>query len=127
MKTTRILFLDDCPNRTKWFLSVNPSAFTFETANDIIESLKVTVGQIDELYLDHDLGGNHFTRSDIENCGMEVVRFLCQEKRNIKDIVVHSLNPVAAKEMALKLDDAGYTVHIIPFYKLKAVDKLIIG
>lgn len=57
---------------------------------------------IDELWLDHDLGGF--------DTGMKVVEWLESERPNIGRIIVHSSNPAGAKRMIAALEVAGYDV-----------------
>jgi uroporphyrinogen-III synthase len=111
-----ILFLDDDKYRTAKFRSTVPSAFTAETAGEMIALLKKSE-VVKHLFLDHDLGNEQFVSSEIENCGMEVVRWIVANKPNIEHIVVHSLNGYAAEEMKAKLKDAGYDVERIPFIR----------
>jgi hypothetical protein len=72
----RILFLDDDPARAEIFLAENPDAIWVETASDCIARLEEPW---DEVHLDHDLGGERFVDLSREDCGMEVVRWLCLE------------------------------------------------
>jgi hypothetical protein len=114
-----IIFLDDDLNRWKRFRSKVPQAVHVETAASCIKLIKDTP-VIDWLFLDHDLGGEAYVKSYREDCGMEVVRYLCAENRNqtIHNIVVHSHNAPAAQEMFNKLIDAGYKTQLVPFYSL---------
>lgn len=115
----KVLFLDDDINRETAFLRLVPSAHCTPTSYGMIKLLQIH-RDIDCLFLDHDLGGEVFVDSGREDCGMEVVRYLCENKYNIKQIFVHSLNAVAAKEMALKLRDTGWydKVYAVPFYNV---------
>jgi len=115
----RIIFLDDAHQRWYRFQSKIPQAVRAETAEECIRLIRDST-KINWLFLDHDLGGEAYVDSSREDCGMEVVRFLCQDDltKVISNIVVHSHNTVAAKEMFNKLKDAGYTVNLIPFYNL---------
>ena len=112
----RILFLDDDPRRAECFLGWYPHAVWVETAPQCIASL---AEDWDEVHLDHDLGGEIFVDSNREDCGMEVVRWLCREVRpSLKTesrIVVHTHNMNAAGHMVNQLRAAGYTVEYIPF------------
>ena len=74
----RILFLDDDPTRGVEFLTDNPDAVWVETVADCIRALREPW---DEVHLDHDLGGEHFVDHDRDDCGMAVVRWLCEEPR----------------------------------------------
>ena len=110
-----ILFLDDDLDRTKIFLLNVLNAHTVETAMECISVLQ-SKEEWDYVLLDHDLGGNIFVDSDREDCGMEVIRWIVKNKPIIKQVVVHSFNPDASKEMILKLRDAGYDAIPVPFY-----------
>lgn len=115
----RIIFLDDAHQRWYKFQSKIPQAVRAETAEECIRLIRDSA-KIDWLFLDHDLGGEAYVDSSREDCGMEVVRFLCKDNltKTISNIVVHSHNVVAAEEMYNKLKDAGYTVKLVPFYNL---------
>jgi len=112
-----ILFLDDCPQRTKFFRSNCPSAHCVETAKEVIDILSKDE-TIDALFLDHDLGGLTFVDSNRPDTGMEVVRWIISNHPNIKKIIVHSLNDEAAFEMITALKDAGYLTERVPFLRL---------
>lgn len=98
-----ILFLDDDLNRCKKFKSNFPIAVITHTAVDCINELK---NNPDIVFLDHDLEGV-FCNSEDKNTGMEVVRFLCKNKVDVK-IVVHSMNYLAYPIMIEKLKNYGY-------------------
>jgi CheY-like chemotaxis protein len=115
----KIIFLDDDHQRWYQFQSQVPQAFRAETAEECIKMIEDRP-DIDWLFLDHDLGGEAYVNSSREDCGMEVVRYLCEDPRtkSIKNIVVHSYNVVAAAEMYKKLQETGYNVKLVPFYNL---------
>ena len=72
----------------------------------------------DEVHLDHDLGGETFVDHERDDCGMAVVRWLCDEPRRhlrAARFVVHSHNPNAACVMAFHLQVTGYRVEVRPF------------
>lgn len=108
-----VLFLDDNPYRRKTFLLKNLGATCVETAAECIAALQEKSWDI--VHLDHDLGGETYVDSTLENCGMEVVRFLCRNKKNIDKIIVHSYNNYAAQNMTTALRNNGYDVEYIPF------------
>lgn len=111
----RRLFLDDDPARAAQFLAEDPEAVWVETASDCIARLEE---RWDEVHLDHDLGGEHFVDHGREDCGMEVVRWLCLVRRphlRPARFFVHSHNPGAATMMGLELLAAGYQVELRPF------------
>ena len=115
-KNMKILFLDDSDSRWKKFQSKVPCAFRAETADQCIRMIKERP-DLDFLFLDHDLGGETWVDSGREDCGMEVVRFLCNNDftNTIKKIIVHSHNDSAAREMNTKLNAAGYSSALFPF------------
>ncbi len=106
----RILFLDDDPKRAMEFVINNPDAIWVETAADCISALGEPW---DEVHLDHDLGGEHFVDHDRDDCGMAVIRWLCDEFRiHLKPthFVIHTHNPSAALAMMFQLQSMGYNV-----------------
>jgi hypothetical protein len=106
----RILFLDDDPVRAAEFLADHPDAVWVETAADCIRSLREPWN---EVHLDHDLGGQHFIDHDREDCGMAVVRWICDEPRtHLRSalFVIHTHNPGAAVAMVFQLESMGYNV-----------------
>jgi len=112
----KVLFLDDSPLRTKYFLKKFPDAKTVETANDCIK--KISRNRYDAIFLDHDLGGEEFCNSGREDCGMEVVRWVVQNKPDQGEFIVHSTNTVAGPIMVEDLKRAGYLAKYIPFRTL---------
>lgn len=111
----RRLFLDDDPARAAQFLAEDPEAVWVETASDCIARLEE---RWDEVHLDHDLGGEHFVDHGREDCGMEVVRWLCAEFREpLREtrFVVHSHNVEAARTMVDCLHRTGYHARYRPF------------
>jgi len=111
----RILFLDDDPHRAQVFLGRNPEAVWIQTARECIEKL---TEPWDEVYLDHDLGGEHFVDVERDDCGMEVVRWLCREPvaHLIETpFVIHSHNLAAALMMVLLMRETGYRAEFLPF------------
>jgi hypothetical protein len=113
-----ILFLDDCPSRTKIFRSQCPSAICLETAKDCIICLSKQ--DWDLVFLDHDLGGEIYSDQKNTNTGSEVVRWIIQNRPKIKQVIVHSLNGPARIAMCYDLKNAGYNVLDYPFAWLKS-------
>lgn len=111
----RILFLDDDPRRAEVFLDRNPEAVWIQTARECIAKL---TEPWDEVYLDHDLGGEHYVDVERDDCGMEVVRWLCREPvaHLIETpFVIHSHNLAAALMMVLLMRETGYRAEFLPF------------
>lgn len=112
-----ILFLDDSKKRTKRFLNKYPHAVTVETVPECIAYLQNNKWK--QVYLDHDLNSETWVDSNREDCGMEVVRWIVENKPQVKEFIVHSHNHLAAPFMAKLLIDAGYkNTKYIPFNKL---------
>ena len=114
-QSSRVLFLDDDPERSRVFLEANPQAVWVQTVAECVAAL----GQSwDEVHLDHDLGGELFVDMARDDCGMEVVRWLTREPRphlKAAQFLVHSHNAVAATTMGMHLMAAGYSVDLHPF------------
>jgi hypothetical protein len=113
--TPRILFLDDAPDRVAAFLAAHPGAIWVETADQCLELLEQ---RWDEVYLDHDLGGEVLVDHERADCGMAVVRWLCEERRpHLRDtrFIIHTHNPHAACMMVLHLQVMGFQVQASPF------------
>lgn len=75
---------------------------------------------LDEAYLDHDLGGVLYQDSRADNCGMEVVRWLEKHpelaaKWEHTQFTVHSHNFPAARLMVQRMRDLGLNVKYWPF------------
>jgi hypothetical protein len=111
----KILFLDDDPARAEIFLADHPEAVWVETVGACIARLQE---EWDEVHLDHDLGGEQFVDLSRDDCGMEVVRWLCLEPRphlRRTQFLVHSHNPMAGGMMAMQIRVAGFQVEHRPF------------
>ncbi len=111
----RLLFLDDDPGRAEVFLHEHPQAIWVKTAPECVAKLEEPW---DEVHLDHDLGGEQFVDDSREDCGMEVVRWLCLFSRpHLKKtrFLIHSHNPSAATMMAMQMMMNGYRVEVRPF------------
>jgi len=122
---TKILFLDDSEERhdaaKKWHDVYWEDVTWCWTAKEAIDALKNK--EFDIVFLDHDLGGEHFVNSEREDCGMEVVRWIMQNEPVIELIVVHSWNIPAAKRMTENLLDSGYSVSVSPFTPYTMITK----
>jgi hypothetical protein len=111
----RILFLDDDPARASIFLSERPGAVWVQSVADCINEL----GNFwDEIHLDHDLAGESYVSIDRDDCGMAVVRWLCEEPRphlQSSKFIVHTHNDNAACVMLLHLQEMGFHAEARPF------------
>lgn len=111
----RMLFLDDDPERARLFLDKNPTAVWVQTVEDCLKRLEENW---DEVHLDHDLGGERYVQVDREDCGMEVVRWLClvpHPHLMPTRFFIHSHNENAASIMLSQLRIAGFRVSFRPF------------
>ncbi len=113
--TPRTLFLDDAPDRAAAFLAGHPGAVCVQTVGQCLDLLEQPW---DEVHLDHDLGGEVLVDHERPDCGMAVVRWLCEEPRpHLRDtrFVIHTRNPNAACIMVLHLQVMGFQVQASPF------------
>jgi len=119
-----ILFLDDNPNRAalahqRWPKEKRESTIWCTTAEEAILTLRDY--ELDEAYLNHDLGGSTFANSLREDCGMEVVRWIERRSTGEREkflktkFVIHSWNIPASLEMEQRLQKLGLIVERIPF------------
>ena len=72
----------------------------------------------DEVYLDHDLGGEVLVDHERPDSGMAVVRWLCEEPRpHLQEtrFIIHTHNPNAACMVVLHLQVMGFNVQASPF------------
>jgi NAD+-processing family protein with receiver domain len=107
--------MDDDEARGAIFLEQYPQALWVQTAEECISQLE---RRWDEVHLDHDLGGEHFVDIDREDCGMEVIRWLCLQPRphlRFTRFFVHTHNPNARYVMLMHLQASGYQVEACPF------------
>ncbi len=114
-RTLRLLFLDDAPERAAVFLAAHPAAMWVQTVERCIGLLQQSW---DEVHLDHDLGGEVLVDHERPDCGMAVVRWICEETRpHLRDtrFVIHTHNPNAACKMVLHLQVMGLQVQASPF------------
>ena len=94
--TPLLLFLDDAPDRAAVFLAAYPGAVCVQTA---VQCLELLEKPWDEVHLDHDLGREVLVDHERADCGMAVVRWLCEEPRpHLRDtrFIIHTHNPNAA-------------------------------
>jgi CheY-like chemotaxis protein len=123
---TRILFLDDDPNRRQQFLSESRlTEHDIHFARNYREAVRLLAShRFDVAFLDHDLadftadGERLAARDDNELTGTDVAKWIAGAMEPASwpgIVVVHSWNPVGARRMADILIDAGLRVRIAPF------------
>jgi CheY-like chemotaxis protein len=107
----RILILEDSVERQEQFYKnlINYDVEITDSSKTAIQ--KLSNEKWDILFLDHDLGGEAYVPSG-ENTGYEVAKFLEENQQFMpRNIVVHSLNSVGAKN----INDALPNAVRIPF------------
>ena len=103
------------PSAREIFLKENPQAVWVTTVAECLARLDQPW---DEVHLDHDLGGKTFVDSTDQDCGMEVIRWLCKEPRtHLKDsrFFVHTHHAAAGLLMVLQMRGYGYKAEFRPF------------
>jgi hypothetical protein len=108
-----LLVLEDHAGRNAHFRAAYPEATIVETAHEAIDALQKQAW--DHASLDHDLGGEIFVDSSRSDCGMEVVRWIIENKPSIKQIIVHTANRGASDLMCKALRATEYDVIQAPF------------
>lgn len=100
----RVLILEDDPDRHRAFRKRLGEPTIVTTAPECIKLLEAE--EWDELYLDHDLGGEVYVPSG-PGTGYEVACWLeANPARHPRRIVLHSLNPVGRARMKSALPNA---------------------
>jgi len=123
----KIYILEDNKERISSFkkLLIGHDVFISDNVKDFISRIEKEDQEIDLMFLDHDLGDMVYVDVDNKNTGSEVSRWLSKNKKNINNIIIHSLNTVGQKYMFDYLHEY-YNVQIIPFIWLKNVfDKFV--
>lgn len=119
-----ILFLDDSPNIAaiayqRWPEEKRSNTIWATTAEEAISVLKDY--DLEEAYLDHDLGGEQFVHSGREDCGMEIIRWIEKlnptERKRLEQtkFICHSWNLDAGRKMTERLLALGLRAIQIPF------------
>lgn len=100
----RVLVLDDNAYRLQCFSARYPTGVLATSAEQAIWYLERSGSTIwDLVTLDHDLGEGL-------SSGRAVTEWLAQHPHPIREIVIHSWNMPAAKDMLVDLLNAGYNV-----------------
>jgi uncharacterized transporter YbjL len=107
------LFLDDSVVRQQRFAREYPDAVIVSTAEDAIAMLKLHAFSV--AHLDHDLGDEIYVDSGRPDTGMEVVRWIVENRPVVGKVVVHTMNHEAGPVMVERLRNAGYDAEWVPF------------
>lgn len=122
-----ILFLDDDPNRAalayqRFKPEDREKVIWCQTAEEAINTLRDYKEKLTAVYLDHDLGGEHYVHTAREDCGMEVIRFLEKLARKgelgkLKEAKfrVHTWNVDSGNVMYKRLKAIKLKVEYVPF------------
>lgn len=119
----KLLFLDDRSKRLHSALRKYGSEYDVTLVCTVKECIKMLSndGPWDVVSLDHDLDFDEFVPSILPNTGMEVIRWLCENKDflNYKGfpawIILHSSNEAASFNMAVRLREAMFRYKIERF------------
>ncbi len=120
-----VLFLDDMASRHKSFRQATigkGSVHHVETAADAIYAISNIV--FDQAFLDHDLSEEDVMvqpgQPSKVPTGMAVVDHIVSlpQSQRPRQVIVHSMNTVAAEEMGRRLTYAGIPVRVINFGEL---------
>jgi len=115
----KIFILEDDPRRMVYFkkeFEEKGHSITWkETAEDAIEHLKDHYDEYDNLFLDHDLGGQVYVSSNEYNTGHTVSKWIAENTNGpYGHIVIHSMNISAAERMKRLLEGSN----AVPFHIL---------
>lgn len=113
----KIFILEDDPQRIKMFrirLAEHELFFTDEVAE--AKDTYIAFEPFDYYFLDHDLGGEIYVDSNYHNTGFQFAKFLAEQDLGKCQIVVHSLNPVGARNMLEVLPEG---TQYVPFTQLR--------
>ncbi len=114
----KILILEDMSERIEFFKTKlkDHDVYYFDEASDAIDALKLISDKPwDIIFLDHDLGGQIFVPSSSPNTGYAVAKYISESDIDVKQIILHSMNPAGTQNMKNVLPRAD----IIPFMLLK--------
>lgn len=105
-KGSRILILEDLPDRREIFLSNLAHCDLVMVVSSVVDAITALSSfTFDCIFLDHDLEGRNGVPSDDPNCGLRVAEFIAI--KNIETtVIIQSLNPNGAQEMKQALPNA---------------------
>jgi DNA-binding NtrC family response regulator len=111
-----LLFLDDEPYRHKHIqrATKDQEIKVCPVWDGVLAIKELEKNVFDLIMLDHDLCVN---MGQEEVCGLDVAKAIVKmgDRHKKATIVVHSLNPIGAKNMFLTLKREGFDVHEIPY------------
>ena len=102
----KILVVEDNPYRIKKFKSELIGCAVDYTDNAYDGIILVREKEYDLIFLDHDLGGRELVSSKDSNTGFQVAKAIKDTPNESALIIIHSANPVGAKNMQQELPQA---------------------
>lgn len=95
----KIFILEDDENRNRIFQNMfkKHDLIMTEFAIEAIKSIHIK--KYDIIFLDHDLGGRQMVDSSYENTGYTVAKEIINSINKHTRVIIHSFNPVGAKNM----------------------------
>jgi len=117
LENKMIFLLEDDKNRIKWFRKHWPNMLHADNPVDGLRILQEN-DDFEFIFLDHDLGGA-YTRGP-QGDGIDLAKDMArlQLHTNVK-VIVHSLNPVGARNIANELASTHDDVAVLSFIELK--------
>lgn len=116
----RILILEDSKERIVFFkkkLDKYHQTVYFDNVKKAIEY--INNNEVDVLFLDHDLDQRIFVKSEEENTGFQLAKFIKESGKMFEQIIIHSMNNIGSKKMEEELFSSTGDLQRIPFYLLK--------
>jgi CheY-like chemotaxis protein len=112
----KIFVVEDNKERNGVFWNTLPKLFAgchLVIAEDVKEAKEILSRDKDWdlILLDHDLGGRVYVKSEDDNTGYQVAKFMVESGVTYKRVITHSMNPVGAENIKSVLEDCQH----IPF------------
>ena len=119
----KIFILEDDPERVKFFNHnlIGKEVFHFDNVDDSIAFLDEHLDEMEYLFLDHDLGGEQLVNSSVYNTGFTLAKYLSKKDMMFHKIIVHSLNPVGAANMAHLLPGCSVLPYFLIFKSMNLI------
>ena len=118
----RILLIEDNPIRIKKFRFWVPSDVILVEARSAGQAMgflkRIQPGELAGLLLDHDLHQQALTSNDLQLSGSDLVNLILRFVDSNVAILVHSMNPIGAENMASKLEKGGFWVTRTPMAQM---------
>lgn len=109
------------PNISLWHDDVRPAPPYWIWVKNNADAVKILkTGLVVEISLDHDLGGDPkdglmVMGSSPDGTGYDLVKWMIENACVPDKVTIHSWNPIGARKMAARLNQAGYDVTVKPY------------